>query len=175
MSKRTTTTETTDSPDFDPTTVFAPSEGYTEVSSSDRAEGWFLLQAGNAVQGFLRGVFEVKDRFNKGQMKKVYRIEVTSDDPARRGPTLITPADSAIAEDWPEGKPAGIGDLIAIDEKGFLQPLRKIEEGREVWIACFGKDAASEEYPQGAWKFRVLAKSVTEPVTAPADDDDIPL
>jgi hypothetical protein len=44
--------------------------------------------------------------------------------------------------------------------------LASVEPGREVWIACDGKDAPSDDLPQGAWKFRVLAKKVeVNPVT----------
>ena len=144
---------------IDPKTMVAPSEGFSEVSSSDRVVGFFNLQAGNAIQGILRGSFELDNRFDKNKKKRVYRIEVTSDNPANMGATVYTSATSAIAEDYPDGCPAKVGDLIGLDEKGFLQSLRSIEEGREVWIACFGKDAPSEEYLQGAWKFRVLAKN----------------
>lgn len=151
---------------IDPKTMHAPSEGFAEVSSSDRVVGWFNLQAGNAIQGILRGSFELDNRFDKNKKKKVYKIEVTSEDPAGHGPTLHTSANSATAEDYPDGCPAKVGDLIGLDEKGFLQSLRSIEEGREVWIACFGKDAPSDEYPQGAWKFRVMAKA-----PKPAEDD----
>lgn len=151
---------------IDPKTMQAPAEGFSEVSSSDRVVGWFNLQAGNAIQGVLRGSFELDNRFDKSKKKKVYRIEVTSENPAAQGPTLYTSTQSAVAEDWPDGCPAKLGDLIGLDEKGFLQSLRSIEEGREVWIACFGKDAPSEEYPQGAWKFRVMAKT-----PKPADND----
>lgn len=144
---------------IDPKSMQAPGEGFAEVSSSDRVVGWFNLQAGNAIQGVMRGSFELDNRFDKAKKKKVYKIEVTSINPAGRGPTLHTPANSAQAEDYPDGCDAKIGDLIGLDEKGFLQSLRGIEEGREVWIACFGKDPPSDEYPQGAWKFRVMAKT----------------
>jgi hypothetical protein len=151
-------TAPTSETDFDPNSMVAPSGDFAEVSSSDRVEGWFVLQAGNAIQGILKGSFELPNRFDKANKKRVYRILVTSEDPAKHGPTLYTPADSAVAEDWPDGCEARINNLIGIDEKGFLQSLRQVPEGSEIWIACFGKEEPSEDYPQGAWKFRVLAK-----------------
>ena len=162
--KRATSTETEGT--FDPNSMIAPDGDFSEVSSSDRLEGWFILEAGNAIQGILKGSFTLPNRFDKDKPKRVYRIAVTSDDPAKQGPTLYNPADSAVAEDWPDGRPAEIGQLIGIDEKGFLQSLRDIPELTEVWIACFGKDPPSEDYPQGAWKFRVLAKKPAAKTTS---------
>ena len=144
-----------------PSSLTAPDKDFSEVSSSSRLVGWFNLQAGNAIRGIMRGSFDLDSRFDRDKKKKVYRIEITSDNPAGQGPTLFTSANSATAEDFPNGCSAVVGDLIGLDEKGFLQSLRGIEEGREVWIACFGKEAPSEEYPQGAWKFRVMAKNPT--------------
>jgi len=157
----------------------APSEGFEEISSGDRVVGWFAIQAGNAIQGILRGFFEVDSKFTaRGkppEKKRVYRIEVTSSDPAGQGPTLYRPGDDV--DDIAQGQP---GDLLGIDEKGFLQSLRKVEVGQQVWIACLGKEEPSEQYPQGAWKFRVMA-SKADPATASQankgkpDDEDIPL
>ena len=143
---------------IDPKTVKGPGAGFEEVSSADRCVGFFILQAGNALQGILRGSFETDNRFDKNNKKRVFKIELTSADPAQSGPTLYQSANSAIAEDYPDGCPGKVGDLIGIDEKGFLQSLRGIEEGREVWIYCYGKEAPSEDFPQGAWKFKVMAK-----------------
>lgn len=144
---------------IDSKTMKVPGGEFEEVSSPDRCLGFFVIQSGNAIQGIMRGSFEVDDRFNKGKKKRIYKIEVTSDDPAGKGPTLHMSGNSAVAEDWPDGCPAKVGELIGLDEKGFLQSLREMEEGREVWIACLGKDPPSEDYPQGAWKFRVMAKA----------------
>jgi hypothetical protein len=143
----------------DPNSLSTPGAGFVEVSSADRVIGWFNLQAGNAIQGILRGSFELDNRFNKDKKKRVYRIEVTSANPAGKGPTLYNSTTSAIAENFPDGCPANVGDLLGLDEKGFLQSLRAIEEGREVWIACYGKEPPSEDYPQGAWKFRIMANN----------------
>lgn len=155
---------------IDPNIMQAPGGEFTEVSSSDRVVGWFNLQAGNAIQGIMRGWFELDNRFDKKNKKRVYRIEVTSDNPAGQGATLYTSTQTAIAEEYPDGCEAAMGDLIGLDEKGFLQSLRNIEEGREVWIACYGKEPPSEEYPQGAWKFRVMAKTPKATKTDPKTD-----
>lgn len=140
-----------------------PTGGYSELSG-DRVAGFFALNPGNAIEGVFKGFFEVDSKFkrdDKGK-KRVYRIEVTSIDPAGRGPTLYYSADSAVAEDYPDGCPAELGDLIGVDEKGFLQSLRSVKDGQEVWIACLGKEGPSEEFPQGAWKFKVMAKPLPE-------------
>jgi hypothetical protein len=152
----------------------APAEGFEEISSGDRVVGWFAIQAGNAIQGILRGFFEVDSKFTpRGkppEKKRVYRIEVTSSDPAGQGPTLYRPGDDV---DIAQGQP---GDLLGIDEKGFLQSLRKVEAGQQVWIACLGKEEPSEQYPQGAWKFRVMASKVGDKTDDKGkSDEDIPL
>lgn len=163
------TKETKNAPLINPEDLRGPGQGYTEVSGGDRVQGFFLLAAGNAIAGVFKGSFEVNSKFARGddgkKKKRVYRVEVTSIDPAGRGPTLFMPADSAVAEEYPDGAEAELGDLIGIDEKGFLQSLRSLQDGQEVWIACLGKEPPSDEFPQGAWKFKVMAK----PLDAPAE------
>lgn len=138
----------------DPSTLGSAPEGFEEFSSSDRVIGWFSISPGNAIQGIMRGYFETADTFNRGKMKRTYRIEVSSHAPTKLGPTVYVDANDDL-------QPARIGDLIGLDEKGFLQSLRKLPDGREVWIACYGKEPPSEQYPQGAWKFRVMVKPET--------------
>lgn len=167
MAKGKKTEATAEETMIDENVLKAPSEGFAEISSGDRVEGWFAVQAGNAIQGILRGFFEVDSKFTRRgeapQKKRVYRIEVTSADPAGQGPTLYWSGDDV--DDIAQGQ---LGDLLGIDEKGFLQSVRKIEVGQEVWIACLGKEKPSEQYPQGAWKFRVMAAKVKN---TKADDD----
>lgn len=169
MTKRTLKEQSTEALDamIDPKTIKLPGEGYEEVSGGDRVAGFFIVEAGNAIAGIFRGFFEVDSKFKRDDNKKkrVYRIEVTSDDPAGFGGTLYHSANSAEAEDNPDGSRATIGQLIGVDEKGFLQSLRTVKEGQEVWIACLGKEAPSEEFPQGAWKFKVMAKPLPETPT----------
>jgi hypothetical protein len=134
-------------------------EGFQEVSG-ERVTGWFAVQAGNAIQGILRDVFETKSKFSGrdgSNKKRVYKIEVTSAAPSKAGPTLYNSSDEDKADELQQ---AEVGDLIGVDEKGWLQSLKKVLVGQEVWIACMGKQPPSAEYPQGAWIYRVLAKPV---------------
>lgn len=144
---------------YDASLLKAP-EGFTEISGGGRVSGWFAIEAGNALRGILRGHFMVESRFKNqdgDNKKRVYRIELTSDNPAGQGATLIW--DSEDDSENPEPIRANIGETIGLDEKGFLQCLRGVDEGTEVWIACLGKDPPSKEYPQGAWKFTVRTKA----------------
>ena len=56
-----------------------------------------------------------------------------------------------------ESAGAGIdgSKLQDMDEKGWLKRLSTVEIGREIYVKCLGKDEPSEEYPQGAWRFKV--------------------
>lgn len=144
---------------YDASLLKAP-EDFTEISGGGRVAGWFAIVAGNALRGILRGHFMVESRFKNqdgDNKKRVYRIELTSNNPAGQGATLIWDPQIEHGEEEPIG--ANIGETIGLDEKGFLQCLRQVEEGTEVWIACLGKDPPSKEYPQGAWKFSVRSKS----------------
>jgi hypothetical protein len=146
--------------------------GFDELTG-ERVAGFFAIQAGNCVQGVLRDVFETKSKFSRtgkdGQVankKKVYKIEVTSTTPSKNGPTLYNSSDEELQDELQE---AAVGDLIGVDEKGWLRSLDRVVVGQEVWIACMGKRAPDAEYPQGAWIFNVRAKpldpSKTNPVT----------
>jgi hypothetical protein len=140
---------------YDASLLKAPDD-FREISGGGRVSGWFAIQAGNAVRGLLKGYFDVESRFkNKdgSNKKRVYRIELTSDNPANQGATLVRDPDAE--SDEAEPIPAKTGQTIGLDEKGFLQCLREVSEGSEVWIACLGKDPPSADYPQGAWKFTV--------------------
>ena len=144
---------------YDASLLKAP-EDFTEISGGGRVAGWFAIEAGNALRGILRGHFMVESRFKNtvgDNKKRVYRIELTSDNPAGQGATLIWDPEDDSAN--PEPIRANIGETIGLDEKGFLQCLRQVEEGTEVWVACLGKDPPSKEYPQGAWKFSVRSKA----------------
>jgi len=139
--------------------------GFMEVMG-ERAVGFFAMQAGNAIQGVLRDTFETKSKFARkdgSTTKRVYKIEVTADDPAGRGPTLYHSSDEDKQDKLQE---AHAGDLIGVDEKGWLKSLEKVVVGQEVWVFCQGKQPPSAEYPQGAWIFKVTAKPCkANPVT----------
>lgn len=141
-------------------------EGFEEVFGA-RVAGWFAREEGNVLQGILRESFEVKSKFTReadGKKKKrVYKVEVTA------AGCLVEKVD---AEGTVE---AELGDLVGLDESGFLRRLSEVEEGREVWICCDGKSAPTDEWPQGAWQYRVRAKPLangagkgTNPVTGEA-------
>jgi hypothetical protein len=122
----------------------------------ERLDGWWALVPGNIIQGILRDSFETKSRFARddGQKKKrVYKVELTKEG------SLYHPA-SVEGEDPPEA-PEGelpvvkgdVGDLVGVDEKGFLKALKQISVGQEIWIAYRGKEAPSADYPLGRHVF----------------------
>jgi hypothetical protein len=146
-------------------TEYVP-EGLIEVTG-ERVAGWFAIVAGNAIRGILRDSFEVKSKFTNAdgnKKKRVYKIEVVSADPAKSGPTLIYPSDPEDETEAKNGRGARVGELVGLDEKGWLKGLSRIEIGREVWVRCDGKLPSSAEYPQGAWQFKIMA------VPAPAGE-----
>jgi hypothetical protein len=139
--------------------IAAP-DGFAPVFG-ERVLGWFLPEAGNIIQGTLKDVFETDSKFSKrdeSKKKRVYKIEVTAISPTH--PTYYIPADADDAR-----QSAKVGDLIGLDEKGWLKSLGRVL-GQEVWVACLGKESPSAEYPQGAWKYKVHAKPAkTDAVT----------
>jgi hypothetical protein len=159
MAKRKKTVKTND---HTTTNGVAAPEGFEEVFGA-RVAGWFFREAGNVLQGILRESFEVKSRFTREsdgkKLKRVYKVEVTAPG------CLIEKTDAEGAVE------AQLGELVGLDESGWLKRLGAVEPGREVWISCDGKDTPSDDYPQGAWRFRVLAKKGsggTNPVTGEA-------
>lgn len=141
----------------------AAPEGFQEVFG-ERVVGWFIPAAGNCIQGILRDVFETTSKFRRNRddsgKRRVYKIEVTQAEPSLHGPTLYVPSDPDSEEETATGRPAKVGDLLGVDEKGWLKSLARVVVGQEVWIGCLGKKPPSAEYPQGAWQYRVLAKPV---------------
>lgn len=134
--------------------VSALPEGFEEVFGA-RVAGWFDRTAGNEIVGTLLEVFETKSKFSASGKKRVYKIEVT------RGSTsiLITPTGAPPEKGKTKVKPlagsAGKGDIVGLDESGWLKRLASVELGREVYVKCLGKSEPSEEYPQGTWKYVV--------------------
>jgi len=152
-----------------------PGEEFGELYG-ERVVGWFLPAAGNILQGVIRDVFEKESNFKRRgeapKKQKVFKIEVTKVDDKR--PTIVIPSDPENDEQSVQGVEAAVGDLVGLDQKGFLSSLSKCVVGQEVWVACLGKIPASAEYPQGAWKYKVLAKpcvvdAVTGEVTSKTD------
>lgn len=127
--------------------VSAP-EGFEQVFG-ERVVGWWALIAGNAIRGKLVDVFETKSKFNP-EGKKVYKIEVTDGKPGPKG-CIIHPADSDAEDDGTTF--AKVGDVIGVDEKGFLKALARLAVGQEIFIGYRGKEAPSPDYPQGRHVF----------------------
>lgn len=116
-----------------------------------RVVGWWALQAGNVIQGILRDSFETKTQFrtpeNKGK-KRVYKVEITV------AGCLINPSVSDDSdEEAGELVEAEIGDMVGVDEKGFLKALSQVIIGQEIWIFYRGKEPKSKEYPMGRHVF----------------------
>lgn len=79
---------------------------------------------GNTVMGKLRGSFNVKSKFNKDG-KKVYRLEIVE------GSCLVESNDEVVE--------AGEGEIIGLDERGFLKKLSDYEDGQPVLVRYLGK------------------------------------
>ncbi len=103
---------------------------------TDLPEGWFVLEAGNTVQGILGDHFTVKGKFGP---KEVYKIKITS------GETRVIDGEDEVST-------ISTG-VVGVDQKGFLNGLAEVPSGTKVFIRCNGKDAPTEEYPNGAWRF----------------------
>ncbi len=92
-------------------------KGFVEASST--LAGFFERVQNNSIQGKLRGSFNVKGKFGD---RRVHRIEVSA------GETAIG-----------NGETAGEGELVGIDETGYLKKLSDMEQGAEVFIRYLGK------------------------------------
>lgn len=119
-------------------------DGFEPVALPKSA-GFYVTRAGNSIRGFLRDVLEQDDPFNKGRKRYAFRIELTEG-----GTVVVSDKKERTAEE---------GELIGVDEKGYLRALRDIEKGREVFIMCNGlqdkKDAKKGRNP--AWLFEIGA------------------
>ena len=116
-------------------------EGFEELGQT-RVAGWFVLEAGNSVQGFIKDTFETTNRFDKKNKKRVYKVELSD------GTTKIVNSEGEIVE-------ARQGDLIGLDEKGYLKKLADLEKGREFFALCKGKE--DEEDEKSPWIFKLGA------------------
>lgn len=130
-------------------------EGFEDVFQG--VVGWFYCdeKTPNTARGWLTDTFETKSKLSPTGKKRVYKMELT------RPGTLITTGTIEGTKD-PIIEVANVGDVIGIDEKGWLKRLANVELGREVYVKCLGKDAASDEYPMGAWRFKVGVNSSGE-------------
>jgi len=101
-----------------------------------RVAGWFKLEKGNSVQGRIVDSFTTNGKYGE---RRVYKVEITA------GQTDCTLDDEDVT--------AEVGDVVGVDEKGFLKRLADVPEGAEIFVRCAGKDAPSKDFPQGAWRF----------------------
>jgi hypothetical protein len=109
-------------------------KGFKALSQS--LAGFFIMEEGNTVQGVLHGTFMVKSKFHK-EGKLVYRIEVTHEHETR-----IMSKDTGESE-------AAIGDIIGLDNKGWLGALSRVGVGQVVYVKCLGKGPGEKD----PWKF----------------------
>lgn len=113
-------------------------EGFTPLGRG-KVAGWFVREAGNTIQGFLKDSFTVKSKNKRFPDKKVYVIDITD------GETNVING---------EGVPERLSEgLVGIDETGYLKKLGDLEKGREVFLKCKGKE--DEEDQQSPWIFAV--------------------
>ena len=126
-------------------------EGF-EPLRAGRVEGFFIREEGNQVQGILKDSFEVKGKFGA---KTVYKI-------------LITAGDTRIMTKDDGEQDATEGQLIGLDESGWLKSLGDVAKGREIFVKCIGLDKPTKEFPRGQWKFQLGAMPVMKP-----DDADL--
>ncbi len=129
--------------------------GFTALRS--QMAGFYVCEEGNAVQGVIKGSFIVAAR-NGFPAKRVYRVTLTA------GETKI------MAKDIGETV-AGEGEMIGVDEKGYLKMLNDIPEGTEIAFVCVGKEPAARVKAgrQPAWMFDVGTVRGREP----GSDDDV--
>lgn len=139
-----------------PESQLASAPGEFQDVFGERVVGWWALVPGNVIQGVLRDSFETNSRFARDsdgkKKKRVYKIEVTV------AGCLVHPAagDDNGGDDDSDEAPvikAKVGDLVGVDEKGFLKSLARISVGQEVWIGYRGKEPESVDYPQGRHVF----------------------
>ncbi len=119
-------------------------EGF-EPATLARSAGFYIPRKGNDLVGILRDVIETDDPFKKGQKRFYFKIEAT--EPG----TAINDAESK------EERAAEPGEVIGVDEKGFLRVIRDMVKGQPIAIMCNGqqdkKDAKKGKNP--AWLFEV--------------------
>jgi hypothetical protein len=111
-------------------------EGFVSVRS--RLDGFYQVAIGNAIEGTLLDSFESDSDYGR---RKVYKIKITNAKPlvAKTGKWVATP--TVVADD--NGKRnAEVGEVIGVDEKGWLKGLAEIESGSTVYVCCTGQGEA---------------------------------
>lgn len=111
-----------------------------EPISNGKLDGWFVMEKGNSVRGFLRDSFTVKGQFGE---KRVYKIEISGGDTkavGENGELLL-----------------GEGNVVGIDEKGWLKGLSSIKRDTEIYVQCLGQEEFAKKGQSPAWKFLIGA------------------
>jgi len=121
-------------------------EGFVTLRPA-RSAGYYVTRKGNSVRGYFREMVETDDPFNKGAKRVFFKVELTADE------TVIVDSETKTE------RVAEIGEVIGIDEKGFLKALRDVEKCREIYFVCTGqqekKDVKKGRSP--AWLFELGA------------------
>jgi hypothetical protein len=99
-------------------------EGF-EPLSSRQVDGWFQLEPGNKVQGFLLAKVSRPSNFNKGEDQMFVKIQITN------GTTKTLDGEKKV-------KVLVKGEVVGLDVKGYLSALKDTEEGREVFVKYKG-------------------------------------
>jgi hypothetical protein len=94
-------------------------EGYVPLRAA-RSAGFLIFAKGNNFEGILRDKFQVDNNFKKGEKKTVFKIELTEEG------TRIVDAETK------EERVADVGEVIGIDETGYLRALQDVEPGTRV-------------------------------------------
>lgn len=121
-------------------------EGFQPVTGG-KVDGWFVVEAGNTLQGIIRDTFLVKGQFGE---KRVYKIEATM-----AGTNVMTQEDGEFQ--------ASEGTIVGLDEKGWLRGLAAVPKGSEVYIECIGQEEVAKKGQKPAWKFAVGVKPAEIP------------
>jgi len=117
-------------------------EGFEPVSS--KMDGFFIVEDGNSIQGIIRDAFMVRSQFHKDG-KRVYKIEITN------GTTRVMHSENGEQD-------ATEGDVVGVDEKGYLKKLGDMPKGTEVYLRVLGREETAKKGQQPAWKFQVAVK-----------------
>ncbi len=121
-------------------------------------DGFFIVEEGNQIVGTLLEAFTVTTKYGP---KKVYKIQVTDNDPATRITNKVK--GEIDAEE---------GSIVGVDEKGYLKKLATVAIGTEVMIVCTGREEVARVKGQSpAWTFEVGS---VERTSHDKGDDDIP-
>jgi len=119
-------------------------DGYVPIRAA-RSAGFLIFAKGNNFEGILRDKFQVDNTFKKGEKKTVFKVELTV------AGTRIVDAETR------EERVADEGEIIGIDETGYLRALHDIEPGAQIVGVCKGQQDPKEvkKGRKPAWIFEL--------------------